>query len=810
MKFEELNLAPSLMEGLSTMNFQEMTPIQELSIPKILEGKDVIACAQTGTGKTAAYLLPLLHKMMTEPQESDAVKAIIMAPTRELAQQIDQQLEGFSYFLSVSSVAVYGGNDASAWEQQKHALQSGADFVIATPGRLISHISLENADFSKVKYFVLDEADRMLDMGFYDDIISIVKQLPKERQTIMFSATMPPKIQQLAENILHEPELVSVAISKPAEGITQQAYICHETQKLLLLVDLLKSEDTNKTIIFSSAKLKVREIARQLNRKGFEVAEIHSDLEQAERDQALLDFKNGKVKALVATDIVSRGIDVDDIDTVINFDVPRDVEDYIHRIGRTARANRTGKGVTFVSIEDQERFCRVEKFLEKTIEKMPLPEELGEGPVYEYDWQKGNMGRNRRPNNNRQGDRNNGRTNNRQNGRNNGRNNEGEAQANDRQNKRNRTDNPNRPPRNPQKRANYDSTNENSVEADEQQVIGTDKQQEVQTNNRPNNQQGNRPNHRSRRPNIENGSDENVNTNANANLQEEGGVESNMSGSTENPAQNSNENNREPRRNDRNGSRRPFNRERRNIIQENGESEMNGESHETSKEENSSKPKGFIIASMRFDETPEVREKRPQERRWKNRREGQKEDRNDSRNENRNDNRNERNNQNGRERNQVDGQRTDQENDRREGRRNNRWENRSGERNKGENRDQDRDAGQRNNPNRRQNGGNRWSNNEDRRNPLLPQNDSEDSNDLRSDNSFRRNNWKQATQQQQNLTGNKPQRRNNNFQNNSQNGGKSQTDRANISKKNVDKSVADEKKKGFSWRSLLRPFGRKK
>ena len=404
MKFEDLNLEPSLMEGLSAMNFQEMTPVQEASIPKILEGKDIIACAQTGTGKTAAYLLPLLNKMMTDGHSADSVSAIVMAPTRELAQQIDQQLEGFSYFLSVSSVAVYGGNDASVWDQQKKALQMGADFVIATPGRLISHISLDNVDFSKVKYFVLDEADRMLDMGFYDDIITIVNKLPKERQTIMFSATMPPKIQKLAKSILNHPEMVNIAISKPAEGIKQEAYICYETQKLELLMTVLKEDETRKTIVFSSSKLKVKEIARQLKKKDLSVVEMHSDLEQAERDAALLDFKSGKATVLIATDIVSRGIDIDDIETVINYDVPHDVEDYIHRIGRTARANRTGRGVTFVSEEEQEKFGKVERFLEKTIDKLPLPEGLGEGPAYEPSVRRGNnRGQHDRRNNNRQG-----------------------------------------------------------------------------------------------------------------------------------------------------------------------------------------------------------------------------------------------------------------------------------------------------------------------------------------------------------------------------------------------------------------------
>lgn len=382
MKFEELNLESNLMEGLEAMNFQEMTPIQEKSIPFILDGRDIIACAQTGTGKTAAYLLPLLNRMLKEEHSSESVNAIIMAPTRELAQQIDQQLEGFSYFLPITSVPVYGGSDAGAWEQQKKAMQLGADFVIATPGRLISHINLGYVDFSKVSYFVLDEADRMLDMGFYDDIIHIVKQLPKQRQTIMFSATMPPKIRTLANTILNNPVTVDIAISKPAEGIEQGAYVCFESQKLGLIQTMFEEKVPDKVIVFSSSKQKVRDITRSLKRMNLLAEEIHSDLEQARRDEALLAFRNGKINILVATDIVSRGIDIENIDMVINFDVPSDVEDYIHRIGRSARAQKTGKGITFISNEEQNKFFRIEKFLGKEIEKQKVPEVLGEVPEY--------------------------------------------------------------------------------------------------------------------------------------------------------------------------------------------------------------------------------------------------------------------------------------------------------------------------------------------------------------------------------------------------------------------------------------------
>ncbi len=382
MKFEELNLEPALMDGLNVMNFKEMTPVQEQAIPVIMEGKDVIACAQTGTGKTAAFLLPLLNKMLKEKHPEDAVNAIIMSPTRELAQQIDQQLEGFSYFLPISSVAVYGGNDAGAWDQQKRAMQLGADFVVATPGRLISHISLDNVDFSRVSYFVLDEADRMLDMGFFDDIIQIVKKLPADRQTIMFSATMPPKIKKLAESILRDPVMVNIATSKPADGVTQGAYVCYETQKLALVQSLFADKKDEKIIVFSSSKQKVKEVARSLRRMKLRAVEIHSDLEQPERDQALLDFKSGKVNILVATDIISRGIDIENVDVVLNYDVPHDAEDYIHRIGRTARAQKEGAGITFISEMDQFRFQRIEKFLQKEVEKYPLPEGLGEAPAY--------------------------------------------------------------------------------------------------------------------------------------------------------------------------------------------------------------------------------------------------------------------------------------------------------------------------------------------------------------------------------------------------------------------------------------------
>ena len=382
MKFSELNLEDSVLDALDAMNFQECTPVQEHTIPVILEGKDLIGVVQTGTGKTAAYLLPVLNQLSKGGYPEDAINCIIMSPTRELAMQIDQQMEGFSYFMPVSSVAVYGGNDGIRFEQEKKGLTLGADVVIATPGRLISHLSLGYVDLSKVSFFILDEADRMLDMGFSDDIMQIVKYLPKERQTIMFSATMPTKIQQLAKTILHDPVEVKLAVSKPAEKIIQAAYICYEAQKLGIIQSLFQSQQPERVIIFASSKLKVKEVTKALKRMKLNVGEMHSDLEQSQREEIMHEFRNRRIDILVATDIVARGIDIDDIRLVINYDVPHDSEDYVHRIGRTARANNDGCAITFVSETEQTRFKQIETFLGKDIYKLPVPEELGEGPVY--------------------------------------------------------------------------------------------------------------------------------------------------------------------------------------------------------------------------------------------------------------------------------------------------------------------------------------------------------------------------------------------------------------------------------------------
>ena len=385
MRFDELDLEDAVLDGLYDMNFEETTPVQELTIPIILEGKDIIACAQTGTGKTAAYVLPIISELSRYNFPKDAINAVIMAPTRELAQQIDQQIQGFTYFIpGISAVAVYGGTDGITWEQQKRGMELGADIVIATPGRLLSHIKLGTVDLSKVAFFVLDEADRMLDMGFYDDIMQVYKQLPADCQTIMFSATMPPKIRTLAQSILKDPEEVQIAISRPPESIMQTAYICYDMQKIKILEQLFSESHPQRVIIFSSSKMKVKELTTTLRRMKFNVAAMHSDLEQSKREEVMKEFKSGHVDILVATDVVSRGIDINDIKLVVNFDIPHDPEDYVHRIGRTARGtNGEGLAITFVGVNEQAAFHHIEKFLKKDIYKIPVDPQIGEVPRYE-------------------------------------------------------------------------------------------------------------------------------------------------------------------------------------------------------------------------------------------------------------------------------------------------------------------------------------------------------------------------------------------------------------------------------------------
>jgi ATP-dependent RNA helicase RhlE len=378
--FDDFELDYDLLDGIDAMGYTKATPIQEEAIPRILNNQDLIACAQTGTGKTAAFVLPILHKIITS--ETKHINTLILVPTRELAQQIDQQIEAMAYYIEVSSVAVYGGSDGVTWEQQKRALKKGADIVIATPGRLIALLNMGAIDFSQLQHLVLDEADRMLDMGFVEDIERIVSELPKQRQTLLFSATMPPKIRTLAGKILNQPHQISIAISKPAAGIVQQAYLAHDTQKDTLLKGILTNGGFKSIIIFCSTKDKVKVVYSMLQRAKMDVKPFHSDLKQEEREQIMQAFKNKNISILVGTDVLSRGIDVTGIDLVLNYDVPPDPEDYIHRIGRTARAATTGTAITFINEADMYRFAAIEKMIERDIPKIALPEGLGTGPVY--------------------------------------------------------------------------------------------------------------------------------------------------------------------------------------------------------------------------------------------------------------------------------------------------------------------------------------------------------------------------------------------------------------------------------------------
>lgn len=374
MDFKDFNFNPDLLEGLMAMGFRNATPIQEQAIPLILANKDLIACAQTGTGKTGAYLLPIMNKISLIEERHN--NTLILAPTRELAQQIDLQVEALSYFTNISSLTVFGGGDGIAYEQQKRSMREGVDIIIATPGRLISHLSSGLLKLDQLQHLVLDEADRMLDMGFYDDIMKIISFLPEKRQTVLFSATMPPKIRTLAAKLLQDPEQISIAISQPAEGINQQAYFIHDSQKVKLLTEVMKPSEYPTTLIFASTKEKVKNLGKVLRKLGFKAEAFHSDLDQKEREAILLEFKNKRVPVLIGTDVLSRGIDVEGISLVINFDVPHDPEDYVHRIGRTARAATTGTAITLVNEKDKRKFANIEKLISKPINRIPLPEHL--------------------------------------------------------------------------------------------------------------------------------------------------------------------------------------------------------------------------------------------------------------------------------------------------------------------------------------------------------------------------------------------------------------------------------------------------
>jgi superfamily II DNA/RNA helicase len=378
--FHDFDLDDLVLDGIDAMGYSQATPIQELAIPYLIEGRDLIGCAQTGTGKTAAYLLPLMNKILRG--ERNGIQALIVAPTRELALQIDQALTGFAYYSGISSIAVYGGGKGEDFEREKKALTTGCDIVIATPGRLLSHLNLGYVNTSVLNTLILDEADRMLDMGFFDDIMRINNHLPKQKQTVMFSATMPPRIRQMANSMLKNPAEVNIAISKPAAGIKQVAYCVYDAQKVPLLMEILKNESLLSVIIFSSTKQNVKNMERELKKLGLSIAAIHSDLEQQERENVLLKFRNRDLKVLVATDVLSRGIDIENISMVVNYDVPADGEDYIHRVGRTARAETKGEAVTFVSPDDMRKFGSIERLIGYEVEKGVVHEALGAAPTY--------------------------------------------------------------------------------------------------------------------------------------------------------------------------------------------------------------------------------------------------------------------------------------------------------------------------------------------------------------------------------------------------------------------------------------------
>ena len=387
MKFNALGLHDQLLEAISYMGFETATPIQEQAIPEIMKGHDILATAQTGTGKTASFVLPILDEI-TE-KELEGICTLIIVPTRELALQIDQQIQAFSYFTPATSMAIYGGGDGDDWNQQKKALTQGTEIIIATPGKLLSHLNMGYAKFKNLKHLILDEADRMLDMGFYEDITKIISYLPEKRQNLMFSATMPSKIRDFANAILRNPFVVNIKMSKPAEGVLQAAYLCFDAQKYPLLRSLINDKPDYKSIlIFSSTRRKVNDIKRALKGSNYKVEGISSDLEQAEREEVLLRFKSRKTRVLVATDVLSRGIDIKGIDLIFNFDVPGNAEDYVHRIGRTARAESTGVAITFVNPDDMYKFKQIERLIEREIPKVPLPPELGDGP----EWKTSNRG----------------------------------------------------------------------------------------------------------------------------------------------------------------------------------------------------------------------------------------------------------------------------------------------------------------------------------------------------------------------------------------------------------------------------------
>lgn len=393
MKFNDFELSDQLLESISYLGFNDTTPIQEQSIPEILKGNDLIACAQTGTGKTAAYLLPVLNDLIQ--RQGEGIQVLIIVPTRELAIQIGQQVMGIGYAANITPAVIYGGGDGSDWEQQKQALKSGAALVVATPGKLLSHMKMGYVNFNNLRHLVLDEADRMLDIGFQDELLKIVSYLPEKRQTLMFSATMPGNIRAFANKILNQPAEVNIEVSKPAEGVLQAAYLVYETQKTPLIHYLLRDKpEYHSILIFCATKKKVAELTRALKKEKYVVEAMSSDLEQSERNQVMNRFKARNTRVLVATDVLSRGIDIKDINLIVNYDVPGDAEDYVHRVGRTARADTTGVALTMINPDDMDKFMRIEKLIEREITKLPPPPELGKGP----GWDPGNGKSNKKKN----------------------------------------------------------------------------------------------------------------------------------------------------------------------------------------------------------------------------------------------------------------------------------------------------------------------------------------------------------------------------------------------------------------------------
>ena len=392
MKFEEFDLATEIIEAISYMGFETASPIQEKAIPAAIKGKDVLAVAQTGTGKTAAFTLPVLHNILQN--KITGTSTLIITPTREIALQIDRQIQGFSYFLGINSLAIYGGGDADEWEQQKKALRDGVEVIVATPGKLLSHLGMNYAKTDKIQHLILDEADRMLDMGFLDDIKKIISKIPKKRQTLMFSATMPPKIEGLAKQILNEPEFISIAISKPAESVFQGVYLTYENQKTPLINHLISDQEEYKSIlVFTSTKKKVNDIVRGLRNKNYRVEAISSDFEQSKREEIMTDFRANKIRVLVATDVISRGVDIPQIDLVFNYDAPGNAEEYVHRIGRTGRAGAEGVALTLINELDMEKFDAIEKLIEKKVYRAQMPDFIGKGPEWKVRVKRNSKGK---------------------------------------------------------------------------------------------------------------------------------------------------------------------------------------------------------------------------------------------------------------------------------------------------------------------------------------------------------------------------------------------------------------------------------